>query len=75
MAVGLFQGKRKKEGVDILIFAASHAQLGEKDQAFEWLEKAYADHDLSFVNVDPHFDPLRDDPRFQDLLARMNREP
>ena len=51
-----------------------HAGLGEKDQAFEWLEKAYEEHDqgLSFLKVDPTLDPLRSDPRFQDLLRRMN---
>jgi tetratricopeptide (TPR) repeat protein len=51
-----------------------HAGLGEKDQAFEWLEKAYEarDQGLSFLKVDPTLDPLRSDPRFQDLLRRMN---
>jgi len=51
-----------------------HAGLGEKDQAFEWLEKAYDEHDqgLSFLKVDPTLEPLRSDPRFQDLLRRMN---
>jgi len=58
-------------------FAEFYAQLGEKDQAFEWLEKAYQERDggLVFLNVDREYDPLRDDPRFQDLLLRMNLEP
>jgi hypothetical protein len=30
---------------------------------------------LTFLNVAPEYDPLRDDPRFQDLLRRMNLEP
>ncbi len=49
------------------------AQLGETDLAFEWLEKAYQEHSfwLPFLNVHPHLDPLRADPRFQSLLARV----
>jgi Flp pilus assembly protein TadD len=46
--------------------------LGEKDQAFEWLEKAYVDHFIVLIKVQPVFDPLRSDPRFTDLLRRMN---
>jgi TolB-like protein/Tfp pilus assembly protein PilF len=62
------------ETVETYAIAIIHAGLGEKDQAFEWLEKAYEEHDqgLSFLKVDPTLDPLRSDPRFQDLLRRMN---
>ena len=58
-------------------FVAIYAQLGEKDEAFEWLEKAYEERDvqLPFLTVEPLYDPLRDDPRFHDLLGRMNLEP
>jgi TolB-like protein/DNA-binding winged helix-turn-helix (wHTH) protein/Tfp pilus assembly protein PilF len=51
--------------------------LGDKDQAFAWLEKAYQAHsnDMSNLKQDPMFDPLRSDPRFQDLLRRMNFPP
>ena len=54
--------------------ALIHAGLGEKDQAFEWLEKAYEvrDQGMSSLKVDPTLDPLRSDARFQDLLRRMN---
>jgi serine/threonine protein kinase len=57
--------------------ALVYAGLGEKDRAFEWLERAYKVHegDMSFLKVDPPFDPLRSDPRFQDLLRRMNFPP
>jgi serine/threonine protein kinase/Tfp pilus assembly protein PilF len=53
--------------------AIIYAGLGEKDQAFAWLEKAYADRvwRLPFLKVEPRFDSLRSDPRFQDLLRRM----
>lgn len=51
-----------------------HAALGDKDNAFSWLEKAYEDHDSYLVRlkVDPVMDPLRSDPRFGKLLHRMN---
>jgi TolB-like protein/DNA-binding winged helix-turn-helix (wHTH) protein/Tfp pilus assembly protein PilF len=47
--------------------------LGEKDQAFEWLQKSDAERsrDMAFLEVDPVFDPLRSDPRFADLLHHV----
>jgi tetratricopeptide (TPR) repeat protein len=60
-----------------VITARLYGKLGEKDQAFEELEKQYEARDgaLIFLKVNPDYDPLRDDPRFQDLLRRMNLEP
>jgi hypothetical protein len=51
--------------------------LGEKEEAFTWLEKAYEQHCswLVWLKVDPELDPLRSDPRFQHLLRRMNFPP
>ena len=53
--------------------AQHYAMLGEKDPTLDWLEKAYQDRsvDLVTVNVDPVFDFLHSDPRFQDLLRRI----
>ena len=53
--------------------AQNYARLGEKDQAFEWLEKAYEVRDewLDFIKVEPAFDSLRSDLRFRDLLRRV----
>ena len=67
----------KRANVSPYDIALIHAALGEKDQAFEWLEKAYEQRDSSliFLKVDPRLDPLRSDPRFQDLLRRMNFPP
>jgi len=47
--------------------------LGEKDEAFIWLEKAYQDHDvrLSRMKVDPEWDSMRSDPRFVAILKRI----
>jgi TolB-like protein/DNA-binding winged helix-turn-helix (wHTH) protein len=54
--------------------ALAHIALGEHEQAFAWLEKAVEDRspNLPWLKVDPRVDPLRSDPRFQDLLRRMN---
>ena len=48
--------------------------IGEKDEAFVWLEKAYEERSswMAFLKCDPLLDPLRPDPRFKDLLRRMN---
>ena len=53
--------------------AAFHAALGEKDKAFAALNKSYEDREapLTRLNIDPLLDPLRDDPRFQELLRRV----
>jgi len=66
-----------KQRVGNLAVALVYAGLGEKDRAFEWLEKAYKVHDkgMCYLKVDPTLDPLRSDPRFQDLLRRMNFPP
>ena len=51
-----------------------HVGLGEKDKAFDWLEKAYEERIMAGIRS-PILDPLRSDPRFQDLLRRMNLQP
>ena len=54
--------------------AVVYAGLGENDQALAALDAAYKSHgsQLSWLKVDPRLDTLRSDPRFQDLLRRMN---
>ncbi len=54
--------------------AVLYAALGEREKAFASLEDAHARRDLQlqYLNVDPAFDSLREDSRFQDLLRRMN---
>lgn len=50
-----------------------YARLGDKDKAFGWLEKAYDERSesMTWLKVDPVYDPLRTDPRYQDLLRRV----
>ena len=52
-------------------FATVYAGLGDKDRAFEWLNKGVADKAV-FLYLGTVFDPLRSDPRFAELLRRMN---
>jgi tetratricopeptide (TPR) repeat protein len=53
--------------------AGVHIGLGEKDEAFAWLEKRYQERFwfLGYLKVEPLFDPLRSDPRFTDLVRRV----
>jgi TolB-like protein/DNA-binding winged helix-turn-helix (wHTH) protein len=54
-------------------FAAYYAAISDRDKAFEFLEKAYRQHDtlLVSVHVNPHLDNLRSDARFRDLERRV----
>ena len=63
----------KKEYVPPSTMAMICARLGDKDKAIEWLTKARTDHDdfLALSTVSPALDPLRSDPRFQDLLRSI----
>ncbi len=55
------------------LIAAAFNELGEKDQAFTWLEESYKAHEpiLAVLNAAPFFDNLRGDSRFQDLVRRI----
>ena len=54
--------------------ARIYARLGDNDQAFAWLEKAYEKRDgpMFVLKISPGWDSLRDDPRYEDLVRRMN---
>ena len=58
-------------------FAIIYTGLGDKDRAFEWLTKCVEQRVLIIFHLKsrPLFDPLRSDPRYPDLLRRMNLEP
>lgn len=63
----------KRTYVSPFNLAAISSGLGEKDQGFEWLEKAFEErsHWLVYLKVEPMLDGLRSDPRFTDLVRRV----
>ena len=67
----------KQRYISPYFIAIIYTGLGEKDQAFEWLEKAFEDRNdwLTHLKVNPQLDSLRSDPRFQDLLRRVGLVP
>ena len=78
--IGLnFLLERKKHiHVDPVFIAQGYTSLGQRDEAFAWLEKAYEERSFylaEHLSCGPWFDSLRSDPRFQDLLRRMNLPP
>jgi tetratricopeptide (TPR) repeat protein len=63
----------KKTYLSPVSVAVIHARLGDIDRAFEYLEKAYEvrDHWIEYLKVLRMFDPLRGDPRYKALLAKL----
>jgi serine/threonine protein kinase/Tfp pilus assembly protein PilF len=71
--IALKEEQARRTYHDPATIASDHALIGEKDVAFAWLEKAYAERSarISYLKVSPAFDSLRSDPRYPDLLRRM----
>ncbi|HYO62599.1 MAG TPA: protein kinase [Pyrinomonadaceae bacterium] len=69
------RGPQQGHYVSPYFVAIVYAGLGERESALEWLQKAYEDRHPGMVlmKVDPRFDPLRPDPRFQELLRRVEQ--
>jgi TolB-like protein/Tfp pilus assembly protein PilF/DNA-binding winged helix-turn-helix (wHTH) protein len=63
----------RKQPIDPALFFVAYIGMGNKDEAFRWLEKAYDAHSASLVSLkaDPTYDPVRSDPRFQAMLRRL----
>ena len=65
----------KRAGTNVTPFGLiwASAGLGDNDQAFVWLERAYIERRdrMAWLNVDPLLDPLRPDPRFDELVRRV----
>ena len=88
LAVAYAHAGRRKEAVHLIdelkmrqrttyvppaAFVYPYLALGDNDQAFDWLERAYREQSniLMFLRVGPFFDPVRNDPRFKDLVRRV----
>lgn len=71
------QEKLKRSFVPAYDFAVIHLALHEPDQAMSYLQKAYQERDwaLMVVAVEPRLDPLRQDPRFQELVGKVGLRP
>ncbi|MGI8735039.1 MAG: protein kinase domain-containing protein [Pyrinomonadaceae bacterium] len=72
--ISKFREIAKTQYVPTCRIAGIYVALGEKDKAFGELNKAFEvrDWELYRLNADPYWNPLRDDPRFKDLLKRLN---
>jgi TolB-like protein/Flp pilus assembly protein TadD len=66
--------EKRPKAVTFYSLAVAFTELGEKDKAFEALDRSAENHEISLhqgLNSDPRIDPLRNDPRFQDLRKRV----
>ena len=71
--LGELTARRKTGYVPSGAFVNAYLGLEDNDEAFHWLETAYAEQSniLQFLKVHPYFDPIRSDPRFADLERRV----
>ena len=72
--IAILRALTKSRYVRPSYIASIYAALGDRDKAFAELERSFDERDvyLNRVNSDPFMDPLRDDPRFKDLLKRLS---
>ena len=76
-ALAKLEGLNRHQQLDPGPFLAAYVGMGDKELAFAWLEKAYLQHSnvLVALKVEPSYDFLRGDPRFQDLMRRVRLAP
>ena len=73
MMIERFKKLSSQAYVDFYCVAIIYAGLGDKDRAFEFLDRGYEEHSagMPFLKADPFWDNLRTDPRYEDVLHRM----
>jgi len=71
--IGILKNRSQQEYVSPYEIAVYYALMGDRDETFEWLEKAYAERSgrMEYIKVEEFFQPFRSDPRYVDLLKRM----
>ncbi len=71
--IEILKNRSQTEYVSPTEIAANYALMGDRDHAFEWLEKAYAERSgrMEYLKVDDSFEPFHSDPRYLSLLRRM----
>jgi hypothetical protein len=71
--IEVLKNESQEEYVSPYDIARYYALMGDRDHAFEWLEKSYKERSgpLESIKIDTFFEPLRSDPRYIDLLKRM----
>jgi hypothetical protein len=76
-ALGLGSPALARWYVSPMAFAYLYAALDERDRAFEWLEKSYAERSpwMAYIKTDPQFEGFRAEPRFARLLERIGFQP
>ncbi len=77
MILGELLERSGRSYVEPISVAVIYAGLGDKENALQWLEKAYVERSVGLLTlrVHPIFDALRSAPRFQDLLRRVGLPP
>jgi hypothetical protein len=72
-AISVLEDLNNRGEADAATLVWAYLGTGDNKKALDWLEKAYSQHSdtLTTLRVEPAFDPLRNDPRFQDLLRRV----
>jgi len=65
-----------REYIDPCLIAYIYIALGDKDEAFAWMDKAFQERSgmICWLQIEPKFDPIRSDPRFANLVHRMGLE-
>ena len=71
--IAALQAASKHHYVANFDIAVAFAGIGDRDNTFQWLEKAYANREsqMAFINVTRRLDSVRTDPRFADLLQKL----
>jgi hypothetical protein len=72
-SIGVLQAQRKAGYSSAYLIAQLYADMGDKDQAFRWLNTAYQERDgnLLGLKTDGLLDPIRSDPRFAELVRKV----